>query len=209
HGWAFDIGGTLVNVPYEKDAYYNESDKARWSPIQARVETYKGLVFANWDREAPTSVEYSSDAMPYMDHMLDRTEAGTEAVIGIQKWVSPCNWKFAAEQFCSDMYHAGTTAHSSGSLAGLPPEMDSADAQIPTNGSQFRAEWGGHGTGFYISEPGISLAIMGPKVTDYWTNSPNAEKAAERLGSSERARKLMGQHMTVFPTCSFSPGINT
>jgi hypothetical protein len=53
------------------------------------------------------------------------------------------------------------------------------------------------------------LAIMGPKVTEYWTNSANADKAAERLGSDERAKALMAQHMTIFPTCSFLPGINT
>lgn len=209
HGWAFDIGGSLVNVPYEKDAYYNELDKARWSPIQARVDTYKGLVFANWDREAPSLIDYLSDAAPYMDHMLDRTDAGTEAVIGMQKWVLPCNWKFAAEQFCSDMYHAGTVSHLSGVLAGLPAEMDLGDAQIPTYGVQFRSKWGGHGTGFYIDQPGILEAIMGPKITQYWTEGPAADKASERLGGKHRGCSPMGQHMTIFPTCSFLPGINT
>ena len=29
------------------------------------------------------------------------------------------------------------------------------------------------------------------------------------MGSAERARQLMVQHMTVFPTCSFLPGVNT
>ena len=209
HGWAFDIAGSLVNVPYEKEAYYNELDKERWSPIQARVDTYKGLVFANWDREAPSLIEYLSDATPYMDHMLDRTEAGTEAVIGMQKWVLPCNWKFAAEQFGSDMYHAGTVSHLSGVLAGLPADMDLGDAQIPTNGVQFRAKWGGHGTGFFIDQPGILEAIMGPKITKYWTEGPAAEKAAQRLGGELRGSRLMAQHMTIFPTCSFLPGINT
>lgn len=209
HGWAYDIGGKLVNVPYEQEAFINGLDKEEWSPLQARVETYKGLIFANWDPEAPTLKDYLSDACFYMDHMLDRTEAGTVAIGGIQKWIIPCNWKFAAEQFCSDMYHAGTVSHLSGILAGLPPEMELSDAKVPTIGLQFRAEWGGHGTGFYIGEPGMLMAIMGPKITEYWTNSPYAERAAERLGSVERVRDLMVQHMTVFPTCSFLPGINT
>lgn len=38
--------------------------------------------------------------------MLDRREGGTEIVGGVQKWVINCNWKFPAEQFASDQYHA-------------------------------------------------------------------------------------------------------
>lgn len=209
HGWGYDIGGKLVNIPYDEEAFCGKLDKTEWSPLQARVAVYKGLVFANWDQNAPSLTEYLSDACFYMDHMLDRTPAGTEVICGMQKWVIPCNWKFAAEQFCSDMYHAGTVSHLSGILAGLPPEMELSDTQIPTNGLQFRAAWGGHGTGFYIGEPGMLLGIMGPKIAEYWTNSPAARVAEQRLGSAERASKLMVQHMTVFPTCSFLPGINT
>ncbi|STF40815.1 3-phenylpropionate dioxygenase alpha subunit [Escherichia coli] len=40
------------------------------------------------------------------DGMLDRREGGTEIVGGVQKWVINCNWKFPAEQFASDQYHA-------------------------------------------------------------------------------------------------------
>lgn len=209
HGWAYDIAGTLVNVPYEEEAFCGKLDKKEWSPLQARVDTYKGLIFANWDHEAPALIDYLSDARFYMDHMLDRTEAGTEVIGGIQKWVIPCNWKFAAEQFCSDMYHAGTVSHLSGIIAGLPPELELSDAKIPTIGHQFRAEWGGHGTGFYIGEPGMLQAIMGPIVTEYMTNSDAAKVAERRLGGAERASQLMAQHMTIFPSCSFLPGINT
>jgi len=51
HGWAYDIAGKLVNVPYEKEAFCDKKegdcgfDKAEWGPLQARVATYKGLVF--------------------------------------------------------------------------------------------------------------------------------------------------------------------
>ncbi len=208
HGWAYDTAGNLVSVPYEQEAF-SCLNKKEWSPLKARVETYKGLIFANWDADAPDLNTYLGDAKFYMDHMLDRTEAGTEAIPGIQKWVIPCNWKFAAEQFCSDMYHAGTTSHLSGILAGIPEEIDLAAVAPPSTGKQFRATWGGHGTGFYISDPAMMMAVMGPLVTQYWTQGPAAEKAAKRLGSMERAAQVMGQHMTVFPTCSFLPGINT
>lgn len=214
HGWAYDIAGNLVNVPFEEEAFCDKKagdcgfDKADWGPLQARVDTYKGLIFANWDPEAPDLRSYLSDAMPYMNIMLDRTEAGTEVIGGIQKWVIPCNWKFAAEQFCSDMYHAGTMSHLSGVLAGLPPELDLTKVQLSKDGNQFRAAWGGHGAGWFVNDPAILLSVMGPKITQYWTQGPAAEKAARRIPQLP-VQSMFGQHMTVFPTCSFLPGINT
>nr|AAB36666.1 isopropylbenzene-2,3-dioxygenase [Pseudomonas sp. JR1] len=215
HGWAYDTAGNLVNVPYEKEAFVTKKegdcgfDKADWGPLQARVDTYKGLIFANWDTEAPDLKTYLSDATPYMDVMLDRTEAGTAVITGMQKTVIPCNWKFAAEQFCSDMYHAGTMAHLSGVLSSLPPEMDLSQVKLPSSGNQFRAKWGGHGTGWFNDDFALLQAIMGPKVVDYWTKGPAAERAKERLGKVLPADRMVAQHMTIFPTCSFLPGINT
>jgi biphenyl 2,3-dioxygenase alpha subunit len=209
HGWAHDIAGNLVDVPYGQQAHGDRLNKAEWSPLQARVATYRGLIFANWDAEAPELDAYLSDAKPYMDTMFNRSEADTEAIGGIQKWVIPCNWKFAAEQFCSDMYHAGTMSHLSGVVAGLPADMELEDAEIPTNGHQFRAKWGGHGSGYFVDEPGLLQAIMGQKITEYMTASPDAEAASKRLGSDMFGQRMVGQHMTIFPTCSFLPGINT
>src|SRR3546814_5064742 len=59
-----------------------------------------------------------------------------------------------------------------------------------------------------MGEPNLLLAIMGPKITSYWTEGPASEKAAQRLGSVERGSKIMVEHMTVFPTCSFLQGVN-
>ena len=136
HGWAHDIGGNLVDVPFEKQGHCDRLDKSEWAPLQARVDTYRGLIFANWDQEAPTLDDYLSDAKPYIDVMFNRTAAGTVAIGGIQKWIVPCNWKFAAEQFCSDMYHAGTMSHLSGVAAGLPEGVGLNDIEIPTKGQR-------------------------------------------------------------------------
>ncbi|MFP3480205.1 SRPBCC family protein, partial [Burkholderia sp. SIMBA_057] len=70
------------------------------------VESYKGLIFGNWDTSAPGLRDYLGDIAWYLDGMLDRREGGTEIVGGVQKWVINCNWKFPAEQFASDQYHA-------------------------------------------------------------------------------------------------------
>lgn len=209
HGWAHNIAGDLVNVPYEDRAYGNNLDKSKWGPRQARVDTYKGLIFANWDPEAPKLIDWLSDGTRYLDVMLDRTPAGTEVIGGIQKWVIPCNWKFAADQFSWDFYHAGTMSHLSGILAGLPEGVELADVQIPTEGIHWRSKWGGHGTGFMVGNPSILEVIMGRSVVDYWTQGPAAEVAKQRLGGPALATDPVAQHMSIFPTLACLPGINT
>ena len=87
--------------------------------------------------------------------------------------------------------------------------VEITDVAPPTTGIQFRAPWGGHGTGFYINDPALLLAITGPKIAQYNTQGPAAEKASERLGSIERGAQVTAEHMTIFPNCSFLPGLNT
>lgn len=209
HGWAYDTKGMLVSVPFEERAYGTCLNKAEWSPKQARVEIYKGLVFANWDATAPSLSDWISDAGLYLDFMLDRSEGGTEAIGGIQKWIIPCNWKFAAEQFVTDFYHASTVAHLSGFTAGLPEGVELSDIEMPTEGVQFRSDWGGHGTGFMLKNTGVLEGVMGPKVTKFWTEGPAAEEAKRRLGGADFATYPVGNHITIFPTMSALPGINT
>ena len=207
HGWAYDVSGRLVNIPHE-GLYPVDVDKSQLSPLHARVATYKGLVFGTWDDAAPELHEYLGDARFYMDHMLDRSEAGTEAIGGIEKWIIKCNWKFAAEQFASDMYHV-PFSHTSGILSGLPPHLDLSDVSIPREGYQFSSLAGGHGCGSYIA-PGsanVIAGIMGPMVAEYYTQGRAAEAAAARLGQ-ERASAI-NQHTTIFPNCSFLTGVNT
>lgn len=217
HGWAYNIGGDLVSVPQENDAYFNELDKKAWGPVQvAKVETYKGLVFATWDQNAPSLDVYLGEAKFYMDAFLDRMEGGTEVLGGVTKWVIGCNWKFAAEQFCSDMYHA-PISHVSPTIAALPDGVPPEFAKWPDKGMQFRATVGGHGTGFFSGpdkfipveerEDRLLLGLIGPIAGKYYARE-SREACRERLGDA-RADRINGAHMTIFPTLSFLPGVQT
>ena len=54
HGWTYRNDGRLVGVPFIKEAYYGELERERWGLIPvAQIESYKGLVFATFDPEAP------------------------------------------------------------------------------------------------------------------------------------------------------------
>ena len=107
HGWSYGINGELIDVPLEPRAYPQGLCKSHWGLNEVPgVESYKGLIFGNWDTYAPALGDYLGDIAWYLDGVLDRREGGTEIVGGVQKWTIDCNWKFPAEQFASDQYHA-------------------------------------------------------------------------------------------------------
>ena len=206
HGWGYDIGGNLVSVPHEDDGYRNEIDKSKWGPLQVpRIESYLGLVFATWNEDAPSFRDYLGDMRWYMEGYFDRCAGGTEVIGGMHRWVLKCNWKFAAEQFCSDMYHADYS-HLSALIAQLPEGVDRSLGRLPTIGSQFSSS-AGHGTGFFTETTNTNTNFNGPVAAAYY-DGPARVEAIERLGEP-RGSQIFGGHMTVFPTFSFLPGIQT
>jgi len=122
HGWTYKNDGSLVGVPYFKEAYHGELQREAWGlqPV-AQLDSYKGLYFATFDPDAPPLLDYLGEMTWYLDNFFDRREGGIEVIGGMHKWVMPCNWKFPAENFGGDSYHvpwshlsAVTTGFSSG-----------------------------------------------------------------------------------------------
>ena len=119
HGWTYRNDGRLVGVPFIKEAYYGALQRERWGLIPvAQLESYKGLVFATFDPEAPPLREYLGEMTWYLDAFFDRREGGIEVVGGLHKWIMPCNWKLPAENFAGDGYHV-TWSHVSAIRAGF------------------------------------------------------------------------------------------
>ena len=107
HGWTFSNEGELEYVPGEQEAYYGALDHDNLRLVEARVDTYAGIVFATWDRAAPGLDAYLGDARWLLDISFNRLDNGTEA-LGPIKWMEPVNWKTAVDN-CSDNYHVPTT----------------------------------------------------------------------------------------------------
>jgi 3-phenylpropionate/trans-cinnamate dioxygenase alpha subunit len=196
HGWTYDLGGNLVNVPRESDAYFNEIDKSAWGARRVtQVASYKGLLFGNWDPSAPPLEEYLGDMAWYLDSWIDRFDQGTEVLAGVHKWVIDCNWKLPAEQFASDIYHADVT-HASATMA-LSSERNQSWEEYKAMrgaGRQFSAPMG-HGTGFFLAGR-VPSGGLTDEVRASWL-----EPARERLGET-RATHVQG-HNTIFPNFSF------
>ncbi len=116
--------GHLDAVPQFKVAYRDQLDTSKWGLVSvAQLEIYKGTIWAAWDAAAPPLFDYLGGMKIYLDALLDGrdgTEGGSEAIAGVMKWRIGCNWKFGAENFAWDTYHALTT-HRSAEIAGIGP----------------------------------------------------------------------------------------
>jgi len=101
HSWTYSLDGRLVAVPDERD--FSCLDKSTRGLIQARCETWDGIVFVNLD----------SNAMPLRDYLGGLPDE--LACVGLQKlrtvhyrsYDIACNWKAAADAFM-EVYHINT-----------------------------------------------------------------------------------------------------
>jgi 3-phenylpropionate/trans-cinnamate dioxygenase alpha subunit len=196
HGWAYNTAGELISVPSYEDAYHGELDMSRWGLVQvAQIDSYKGLIFATFDKTAPPLIDYLGDAVYYIDTWADRTPGGIEVLPGAIKWTIEGNWKIAAEQFAGDGYHAPVT-HAS-SLGAFNPAVLK---QMPP-GRQFVSRQG-HGQSIADNaDPNLSRFADDP-LYDY-----KQEKDAQARAHLGADRALIRGNFTVFPNMSGLSGL--
>ena len=201
HGWSYGLDGSLKSVSrpqsYDGDANF---DKARLGLHQARVESYKGMHFACFDPEAPSLADYLGDFRWYLDVILDNDEGGIEFIDGNIKSRLKCNWKFPAENFVGDSYHAPWT-HSSALIAmfGKQPTMRPERS--------YHANVNGHGWEFGLDFIGNAATLNSPQIIDYLREQE--ARFAERLGKIRSRMVGALSSANVFPNLSFLAGHNT
>src|SRR4029079_3205818 len=123
HGWSYGTDGRLVGVPYFREAYHSQLDKAKWGLVEvAQLHNYKGSIWATWDPAAPGFTEYLGDFTRYLDLQLDGwdgREGQAEVLCGIEKWRGAGNRKLSAGKASGHTYH--NISHRSVDLAGIGP----------------------------------------------------------------------------------------
>ncbi|PHS73425.1 MAG: aromatic ring-hydroxylating dioxygenase subunit alpha [Cycloclasticus sp.] len=202
HGWAFGIDGSIGALANAHVYDEGDIDKVKCGPRQARVDSYKGMIFATFDDEAPSLEEWLGDFRWYLDMMLDN-DGETEFINGGIKSYVNANWKFGVENFIGDAYHAlwnhdsGLKAMNNGEGFGPAVQEGSYHASVNGHGWEF-------GTDGYAD-----VAILGrPKWLEYVQNviKPKMEKRHGKLRS-----EIFGSlaSVSLFPNCSFLPGIQT
>lgn len=200
HGWTYANDGTLEHVPGEAEAYYNALDKAARGLIEARVETYAGLVFATWAQDAPSLEAYLGDARWYLDTVFNRRDCGMQA-LGPLKWLEPVNWKTVVDN-CSDNYHV-PTSHMSSMLVqsrylGRPlftheEQFRSPNKHVFVNGHALTFRAADDNTPRYVH--GMSRETFAVFQEHYHATLPEVER---RLGKLRAHNIQLGNH-SLFP----------
>jgi p-cumate 2,3-dioxygenase alpha subunit len=105
HAWTFDSEGKLVGVP-DRGAYGGQLDLGSLGlkPV-ARVESYRGFVFASFDENIIDLVTYLAGAREYLDLIIDSAGGEMEIIKGTNEYCIDANWKLLAENSI-DGYHA-------------------------------------------------------------------------------------------------------
>ncbi len=204
HGWAFGLDGALNGMPANE--LYDETEgfkKEDWGLHRARVETYKGLVFATFDHDAPSLDDFLGDFRWYLDAIFDNDEYGTEFLPGTTRSVLSCNWKFPADNFVGDIYHALWTH-----LGGAEATLAQYGGVVVTNDNSYQASVNGHGWEFSTANNFGNAATMGDKEIIKYMRA-REEDITNKLG--EVRAKMWGSvgSACIFPNFAFLPGYFT
>lgn len=201
HGWTYDLDGRLIGVPGFKEWYHGDLKRDEWGLVPlARIDAYQGLIFGTFDPEAPPLLGALGDARWVMDILLSRSTGGTEMIGGAFKWTVNCNWKFAADNFIGDNYHAATT-HKSAKIAGHHSQPAEADGSYGRKGFSVTTHLG-HGYNVQLRA----------EDNDGQTSAIDRREAYRRetIGETEtllgrfRAREVERFNCTIFPNLSIS-----
>ena len=210
HGWLYGADGSLRGVPQFAQAYHSELDRAQWGLIEARHAVHNGTIWATWEKDGPSLDAYLGEARFYLDNFLAPPDGGNgrlEVVGGIQKWITPCNWKFGAENFIGDYYHG--VSHASADQLAMSPSGEKGrhthDA-VKARTTKVNLAYPEHGHGVRSTVavgdfPYTSLYPRNPAIDAYFRDSH--AKRLQRMGDEAR---LYGGGGTLFPNMSFSNG---
>lgn len=106
HGWVFRPDGGLAGVPYAAaypDGYLQANDLSL--ARAARVQSYRGFVFASAAADGPSLVETIGPLKDGLDNLLDRSPTGRVVVsAGVHQYAFKGNWKMQMENGL-DEYH--------------------------------------------------------------------------------------------------------
>jgi phenylpropionate dioxygenase-like ring-hydroxylating dioxygenase large terminal subunit len=121
HAWTFQQDGKLRNIPmmesgYQGTRYGRDNPDCNMKPA-ARVETYRGFVFASLSSQGPSLKEFLGQSIVAFDDMCDRAPEGeVEIVPNCFRVIQHSNWKLFMENQI-DALHPSVTHQSTGRAA--------------------------------------------------------------------------------------------
>ncbi|MGH7908050.1 MAG: aromatic ring-hydroxylating dioxygenase subunit alpha [Candidatus Binataceae bacterium] len=144
HGWTFRTDGQVLSVPLRHgydDTPLDTSNPAFWMARAARVDSYRGFIFANLSADAPELSTWLGGIASSLDDMADRAPEGRVEVAGRPyRVLQRNNWKLFYENL-NDTMHAMVVHESSVDAARMAldrmndketPQHSYADDVMPT-----------------------------------------------------------------------------
>jgi len=213
HAWTFHLDGRVKGIPLA-----HGYDGTRMTPdnpdcsmkAAARVDTYRGFVFASLSAGGPSLLEFLGAARIAFDDMCDRSPVGEVEIVPVcHRVIQHSNWKFFMENQL-DALHPSVTHQSTGIAAGrVERRLREAGREPPlyyhylsTFASSFD-QWDSVQTVNFPRGHGILQGYMGLRPNDPDTREYVA--AMYHAYGEQKAEEYLGRnihHVLVYPYLS-------
>ncbi len=221
HGWVFDTDGALRSVPMPQGYGADAADKFTRLGLTrvARVEDYRGFLFASLASSGPTLAEHLGPIASSFDDLVDRAPEGEiEIAGGVFKHAYKGNWKLVLENHLDGIHPNYVHASSVDAARGAPDDPGALPGreryaeislrQMRQNGAPepvwealgiWATGWGHGYMGDYHSDSRLVAAMNHPVFAEY------RRRLAARVGDDEAARILGVSRFNsvVYPNVSF------
>lgn len=110
HGWSYDSAGKNRFIKSREGGAYGDGFKGEDHNLMRvpRFESYRGMLFASLNADAPPLSEHLGHARALLDLVLDQSPGGIEMIPGVVTYTFDANWKVQIEN-CGDGYHFTST----------------------------------------------------------------------------------------------------
>jgi phenylpropionate dioxygenase-like ring-hydroxylating dioxygenase large terminal subunit len=187
HGWDFNLDGRVL----AEDDIGNKLPTDELTLIEVpQVDSYKGMLFASFDENAPPLSKFLGDIRWGLDLLLDQ---GDMRIASVTRWSIETNWKFAAESSVNDIYHGHV--HMAALHADNDADME-RETRFDRDGFTVITEYG-HGLNAEKMDDNLEDA---EDLLQQWRQDPAKQR---RLGQFRMgvARSVI----TLFPNAMLSP----
>lgn len=195
HGWSYDSAGRLVNVTDEKGGAYPpnfDRKKLGLKPV-ARLENYRGFIFASLNPDVVPLREYLAGARTFIDLYADQSPGGKfELLRGATRYTYRGNWKLQVENGL-DGYHVNAV-HANYMMTAM--RRTAGESKNDTKVADLGAI-GQNGGGFFAFDHGHALLWLDYKNYQDRPNFEHREKYLKQFGPQrtqwmcERIRNLL------------------
>ena len=213
HAWSFQLDGKFRSTPlphgYDGTRVGPDNPDCSVKPA-ARVDSYRGFVFASLSPTGPSLLEFLGEAKVAFDDMCDRSPVGEVEVVPIcHRVIQQSNWKFFMENQL-DALHPSVTHQSTGVAAGrIEKKIKEETGKAPLYyhylsafASKFE-QWDAVQTLNFPRGHGILKAYMGLRPQDPDTRAHEA-MLVEAYGADRTEQYLSRgiHHVLVYPYLS-------